>query len=290
MTEGVGRGVLLYSAAIFLFALMDCVAKWMMDYYEPFMVVWARYASQMFWTIILFAPRLIRLMRTRHLGLQLLRSAFLFGGTICFFSSLNHLKLAEAVAIFEVSPLLITAFSVVVLKEVVGIRRWAGVMIGLCGALIIIRPGTEVFQPAALLPVLAATSFAAYTIATRFLGQDEPPATSFIYTTLIGTIVASFLLPGAWTMPQVEHVPVLATFGVIGGIGHYLLIMAFTATQASVLAPFSYFGLVFATVFGLIFFSETPDFWTIIGAAVIVGAGLYVWYRENYAAPRNPVT
>lgn len=292
MTESAtaGRGILLFSTAILLFSIMDVFAKWLMDYYEPFMVVWARYASQMFWTLILFAPRLRRLLRTRHLGLQLLRSAFLFGGTATFFMSLSYLKLAEAVAIFEVGPLLITAFSVLILKEVVGIRRWLGVMVGMCGALIIIRPGTEVFQPASLLPILAAINFAAYTIATRFLGKDEPPATSFLYTTLIGTIAASLILPTVWTTPQMQHVPYLATFGVIGGIGHYLLIVAFTATPASVLAPFSYLGLVFSAIWGLLIFSEFPDIWTWAGATVIIGAGLYVWYRENYATAPVTVT
>ena len=278
------RGILLFSAAILLFSLMDVIAKTMTSRYEPLMVVWARYASQTFWTLILFSPRLRRLLVTRHFFLQLLRSAFLFMATICFFTSLRYLQLAEAVAIFEVAPLAITALSVLILKETVGIRRWVAVVLGLVGALVIIRPGTEAFQPAAVFPLGAAVCFAAYTISTRFLGKDEPAATSFLYTTLIGTVAGTLFLPWVWATPEASDIPVLATFGMIGGLGHYLLILAFTSTQASVLAPFNYLGLVLSATWGLAFFSEWPDQWTWLGAAIIVGSGLYVWYRENRAA------
>lgn len=281
------RGILLFALAVFFFASMDVVAKWLMDRYDPLMVVWARYTSQLLWTLVIFAPRLIRLLRTRHIGLQLLRSAFLFGGTLFFFLSLSRLQLAEAVAIFEIAPLLITALSVVVLNEVVGFRRWIGVLIGLFGAVVIIRPGSDVFQIWSLMPLIAASCFAAYTISTRFLGQDEAPATSFLYTTIIGSIAATAILPWVWETPLWVDVPVLATFGMIGGVGHFMLILAFTATQASILAPLSYLGLVFSAIFGVIFFAEFPDMWTWVGAAIIVGAGVYVWYRENYASRRD---
>ena len=287
-TDGLRRGILLFIGAIFLFSAMDVVAKWLMQSHDPLMVAWARYASQMLWTLVILSPNLRTLLRTRHLGLQMVRSALLFGATALFFVSLRHLQLAEAVAIFEVAPLLITALSVIVLKEVVGMRRWIGVAVGLCGALIIIRPGTEVFQPAALLPILAAGCFASYTIATRFLGQDEPPATSFLYTTLIGTVVGTAILPWHWSPPAPAVWPVLATFGIIGGLGHYMLILAFTATPASVLAPFSYLGLLFAASWGFAVFGEWPDAVTWAGAAVIVGAGLYVWYREKGGAAVRP--
>lgn len=278
------RGILLFVAATLLFASMDVVAKWLIERYDPLLVVWARYNSQLFWTLVVLAPRLRVLLRTRHIGLQLLRSAFLFCATAFFFLALEHLLLAETVAIFEIAPLAITGLSVLILREQVGVRRWVGVGVGLIGALIIIRPGSGVFQPAAVLPLGAATCFAAYTITTRILGRDEPPETSFLYTTLIGSVAAFAFLPFAWQTPTATDAAAMATFGIIGGVGHFLLILAFTATQASILAPFSYLGLLWAALYGYFVFAEMPDSATWIGAGVVVGAGIYVWYREQRAS------
>lgn len=277
------RGILLFCLALLLFSGMDIVAKYLTGKYPALQVVWARYASQFFWTLIVLSPRLRAFMRTKHLMMQLIRSACLFGATFFFFSSLKHLAFAEATAIFEIAPLVITILSVVILKEQVGLRRWLGVLAGLLGALIIIRPGAEVFTPAAVYPVIAATCFAGYSIATRFLGQDEPAATSFLYTTLIGTIVGSLIVPFAWETPDMIDLPIMASFGVIGACGHILLILALNYAQASVIAPFSYLALLLNALWGMVIFGEFPDAYTWVGAAVIVGAGLYVWHRETRA-------
>lgn len=272
---------MLFCVTLILFSGMDVVAKYLTSKYPPLQVVWARYASQFFWTLIVLSPRLRELMKTEHLLMQLVRSACLFAATMCFFSSLKYLAFAEATAIFEIAPLVITILSVVILKEKVGIRRWLGVTAGLIGALIIIRPGAEVFTPAAIFPVGAAIFFAAYSIATRFLGQDEPAATSFLYTTLIGTIAGSMMVGFVWQPPDTIDIPIMATFGIIGACGHILLIIALNYAQASVIAPFSYLALLLNAVWGMLIFGEMPDAYTWIGATVIVGAGLYVWHREN---------
>lgn len=147
------KGILLMILASFAFSCMDTIAKMMSAHYDPFQVVWARYCSQSFWSLVVLAPFLARLLKTRYLKLQILRSGLLFGATLAFFSALPYLKLAELFAIFEVAPLLITCLSFLILKEKVSWPRWVGVTIGLLGALIIIRPGTEVFTPYALLPI-----------------------------------------------------------------------------------------------------------------------------------------
>lgn len=277
------RGILLFCLMVFLMSIMDSIAKSLTETYPPMQVVWARYFSQFFWSALILSPKLRSYLRTRHLGMQLIRSACLFGATFFFFTSLKHLQLAETTAIFEIAPLMITILSVVILKEIVGIRRWTGVIFGLIGALIIVRPGSDVFTIQALYPMASATCFAGYTISTRFLGADEPPVTSFIYTTLIGTLVATLLLPFYWVPPTASDALILSTFGVIGAAGHYLLILALTYAPASMIAPFSYLGLAFNTFWGLVIFGEVPDAFTWIGALVIVGAGLYVWHRENAA-------
>ena len=277
------RGIVLFLVTLFLFSTMDMVAKHLTERYEPFMVVWARYTSQTFWTLLILSPHLRSLFRTRQLGLQILRSVFLFSATILFFTALKFLLLAEAIAIFEIAPLAITVMSVLFLKETVGHRRWIAVIVGFIGAMIIIRPGTALFDPAALLPIGAAICFAAYSISTRFLGSTEHPATSFLYTTLFGTIAASIFVGGFWTPPLMPDIPVLLGMGILGGLGHYCLIVALTLVPASRLAPFTYFGLLFGTVWGYLVFAEFPDRPTIIGAFVIIGAGLYVWRREEMA-------
>jgi drug/metabolite transporter (DMT)-like permease len=278
------RGILLFMCGIFLFSLMDIIAKGLVQRYDPFQVVWARYASQTFWAFLLLSPKLRTLLRTRYMWMQILRSAFLFFATACFFTSLKFLLLAEVVAIFEVAPLMMTVLAYFVLKEKVGVRRWTGVGIGFIGAMIIIRPGGEVFTAVSILPIIGAACFAGYSIATRFLGREESPWTSFLYTALFGCVAASVIAPFYWTTPTLEDAAVMATFGIIGGVGHFALILAFTATSASIIAPFNYIGLVFATFWGFTIFAEAPDFWTVVGALVIVGAGLYVWRRERMRA------
>lgn len=275
------RGIGLYLLAVLIFSVQDGIAKHLAEFYDPFMVVWARYSAQTAWTLGVFGPFMWRYLRTRNLPLQLIRSAFLFGATLCFFNAFKHLPLAESVAIFEIAPLIITGLSVLVLGEKVGWRRILAVSTGLLGALIIIRPGSEVFSWAALYPVGAALCFACYSIATRFLSGGEPALTSFVYTALIGTIAASVMVPFVWETPAMEHVPMMVGLGLVGGAGHYLLIAALALAPASVVAPFSYIGLLFAVGIGVVVFGEVPDLMTAFGALVIVGAGLYVWYREN---------
>lgn len=279
------RGILLVILAVFLFSCMDTIAKELTARYDTVQVVWARYASQTFWAVLILSPRLRSVLATDRLGLQLLRSALLFGATFFFFSSLGHLAFAEATAIFEVAPLFITILSVLVLAERVGPRRWAGVAAGLVGALVIIRPGSEVFSLASLLPVGGAACFAGYSVATRFLGHDESPFTSLIYTTLIGTVVASLALPFAWETPAGADALAMASFGILGMAGQLSLIVALRFTPASLVAPFTYFGLAFNTLWGFAIFAEVPDVWTVAGALIIVGAGLYVWHRETQSRP-----
>jgi drug/metabolite transporter (DMT)-like permease len=267
-------------AAVFLTAL-DAFAKQLTKSHHTLQVVWARYFFQILWAVLLLAPRVPQLMKTDHLGLQLLRSALLFGATMFFFFALNWMPLSDVAAIFEVAPLLITIFAFVILKERIGPRRWWGVAFGLLGAVIIIRPGSEVFSVTSLVPMGSAACFAAYVIATRVLGQGESPWTSFLYTALIGTLIASLFAPFYWSQPTAINWVLMIIMGGVAGIGHYCLIKAFTLSDASFLAPFSYLNVFFNTIWGFLFFYEIPSIYTVIGASIIISAGIYVWYREN---------
>lgn len=284
----IALGAVLMVLAILAMTLMDATAKsLMMDGYPPFQVIWARYASQSVIVLLVFAPQLRSLMRTRYPGMQLLRSCLLFLATLAFFTSLSFIEIATASAVFEIAPLLITVLAFFVLRERVGPWRWLGVVVGLCGALIVIRPGSGVFSIGTLLPAVAALFYAAFAIATRFLGQGENPWTSVIYAASIGTIVASVIVPSYWVDVTGVAVVKMLLLGVFGTIGHSLLVRSLMLADASFLAPFGYSSLLFSIIWGVLFFAEYPDIWVYVGGATIVGAGLFVWYRE-LKGPKPP--
>ena len=275
------RGTLAVLLAFLTFGMMDTMAKHLAETLHPVQVVWARYTSQMFWILLLLSPRLKLLARTANPGLQLVRSALLFLSTLCFFTGLSLLKFAEAAALIQTAPLFITALAVPILGEAVGLRRWAGVAVGLVGALIIVRPGLGVFQPAALFPLAGAVSLALYQITTRMLSAGDRIWTTMLYTAGVGTLVASLAVPFFWLPPTPIQAGMMAVMGIFAGCGHLALVYGLGQAQASVLAPFNYTALVWATLFGYLFFSELPDAMTVLGAAIVVGAGLYVWHRER---------
>ncbi|MGR3661959.1 MAG: DMT family transporter [Paracoccaceae bacterium] len=278
------QGIVVMMLAMATLSLMDAVAKSLTYRYDPMQVVWARYACSSLVVGIVLAPRLRTLLVTKHLKLQLVRSAFLFATTYAFFFSVSKLGLAEVVAIFDINPLIVTILAFVVLHEPAGPRRIFGVCMGLVGALIIIRPGSDVFSSYAILPLIGAFTYAAYVISTRFLGRDEHILTSLIYTTLFGTIAASIIVPPVWITPTPVDAALMLSMGFIGSAGQYFLIRAFTLAEAGAVAPFSYIGMLFAVTFGYIFFDELPDTMTVLGALVITGSGIYVWHRENQTA------
>ncbi len=274
-------GVLIAIVAIGFFASMDAISKGLSQRYDPFMVTWGRYLSQAVLVLLLLAPRIRTVARTRNLKLQILRSAMIFGATLCFFISIAHIPLAEATALFEVAPLMVTALAALVLREHVGARRLFGVAAGFIGAMIIIRPGLAVFQPMAMLPMLAAFFYAMHAIVTRQLGQADNPWTTLLYSGVIGALCASLMVPFFWSTPTFEDALIMLSSGAVGGTGQILLILAFQRASASALAPVTYFGLIVAAAWGYVFFDETPDVWTVCGALVIVSSGLYVWRRES---------
>jgi drug/metabolite transporter (DMT)-like permease len=275
------RGAALLTLSTFCFASMDATAKGLMTRYEPMQVIWARYAVQALLVIAIVSPWLRSVARTRHLKLQVIRSGFLFGSTLCGFFAFSFMPLAEATAIFEVGPLAITALAALVLGEKVGVRRWTAVAVGFVGAMIVIRPGGAAFQPAALLPLAGAMSFAAYAIATRFLSDAESFWTTSLYSALLGAALASLSLPYVWRTPTAADAAVMLMMGAIGTAGQLLIIKAFNAAPASAIAPFTYAHLIWATFWGYVAFGDMPDLWTAVGAAVIVGSGVYVWRRER---------
>jgi len=272
---------LLTLAAIFCFGLMDVSVKAVSPMTGTIPALWARYAGQMLIVVILVAPRLRQVARSQYPKLQITRSILLMLATLFFFLALGRIGLAEATAVMAMNPLLITLGGALFLGEALGPRRIFAILVALVGALIVIRPGSEVFQPASLLPLIAAFCFASYTLITRRLGPTEDVWTSLFYTGLVGSVILTCIVP--FHMPPLSgsSVVLLIIIGAVGTVGQLMLIRALSIAEAGLLAPFNYTGLVFAVLWGLVLFGEVPDAMTLLGALVIAGAGIYVWHRET---------
>ena len=282
MTEQ-NRAILLMIAAIFCFSIMDATVKALAPNVGVLPALWARYAGQMLLVFVLVLPRLKTVVRTKYPGFQFFRSLLLMSATACFFTGLSLIPLSDAAALMSTNPMLITLGAAMFLGEKLGIRRIAGIVAAMIGALIIIRPGSDVFSAAALFPLGAAVCYSAYALLTRRVGADEDVWTSLFYTGFVGTVLLSILVPFQWQTPSATDIGLMVIVALAGTTGQLALIQAFTKGEAAMLAPYSYTGLAFAAFWGVLFFSEIPDFWTVVGSLVIAVAGLYVWHREARA-------
>ena len=273
--------ILLMIGAVFCFASMDATAKYLMKQIGPAQTIWARYTVQAILVTVLILPKINVYGRTKYPKLQFLRSVALMMATTLFFFAFSRLGLAEASAIFNISPVLITLGAFLFLREQIGPRRVIGILVSLLGALIIIRPGSGVFTIYAILPLGAAIFYSTYSLATRFVGTDESPWTSLFYSAIFGTICYSIYIVFNWNPMSNNALLLTIIIGLFGTAGHICLIRALTLGEASLVAPFIYTNLLFTTIWGFVLFGNFPDFWTIVGALIIVAAGIYVWARDR---------
>ena len=272
--------ILLMIGAVFCFASMDATAKYLMKEIGPAQTIWARYTVQAILVTVLILPKINVYGRTKYPKLQFLRSVALMMATTLFFFAFSRLGLAEASAIFNISPVLITLGAFLFLREQIGPRRVIGILVSLLGALIIIRPGSGVFTIYAILPLGAAIFYSTYSLATRFVGTDESPWTSLFYSAIFGAICYSIYIVFNWNPMSNNAFLLTLIIGLFGTAGHICLIRALTLGEASLVAPFIYTNLLFTTIWGFVLFGNFPDFWAIAGALIIVAAGIYVWARD----------
>ncbi len=280
-----GKGVALFLAALVLFTLMDVAAKDLGHRYPPAQVIWARFAVNLALISLLFRGRMLALAKSRQPGLQLLRGLMQVGTVALFFVSIRFIGLAEAAALSDISPVLITLGAALFLGERLGPRRIAGIAVAFVGAMIVLRPGAGVMHPAGLLAVAAGFAYAGGALLTRVVRFDST-ATSVIWSAGVGTALSSLVLPFYWQPVAVADFPVFLAVGALGAAGQALLIVAFRVAEAGAIAPFGYTGLILSSLWGWLFFDQLPDRWTVLGAVVIVAAGLYVWSRERAEALR----
>lgn len=268
---------------------LDATAKWLLRDHGLLLVVWARYFGQML-VVTPFARAAAgpEFWRTSRLRVQLLRSAFLLGATFCFFGGLPYLPLAEASAITFLTPVFVVILSGPILREHASRWRWVTSITGFLGVLVVLRPGSAVFHPAALLMVGMALCNAFYSLYTRKLA-DEDPHTSLFYSALLGTVGLSlmlpFALPAAW--PPWPVAGLLLLLGFLAGLGHFCLISALARAPAALLTPFSYLQMIWATAFGFALFGHLPDSVSFVGMAIIVGSGIALAAHEQHRSHRR---
>ena len=279
-------GIALMLSAVLGFTLMDATAKHLTMDYHPIQVIWARFIGNLLIFVLIFRSQTLNLLRTRQPLLQFSRALTQLASVGLFFTSLQFIGLTEATAIMDSNPVLITLGAALFLGEKIGPRRIFGIIAALIGALIIIRPGMGVFQQAALLPLIGAFTYAAGALLTRMVRSDSV-ATSVMWSAVVGATSTSLIVGFFWQPIQLADLWAFALLGVFGTLSQYLLVRAFTVAEAGTLAPFGYTGLIWAGLWGWLFFHQLPDRWTILGATIIVGAGLYVWSREALAARKE---
>jgi drug/metabolite transporter (DMT)-like permease len=276
-------GILWMLATMFCFIVLDALMKYALQTYSLVEVTWARFFFASICAIIICGKNLPKLAISHSPKIQSLRSVFLMATTGMFNAGIMSVPLATGTTIMFMSPILVTLLSIVVLGEHVGIRRWAGIVMGFIGALIVMRiweAGSHGIEIGVVFLLCAAFTNASYQITTRRLRNDAP-LTSLLFTAAAGAIVTSFLLPWHWSTPDLIGWLLLISTGIAGCAGHMCLIKAFQAAPASVVAPFSYSSLIWATMFGFVIWHDVPNASTLIGAALIIGSGLYIFLRER---------
>lgn len=291
-SNSISQGMVLMVCAMLLLPGIDAIAKSLTGTVTPGQIAWSRF----FFQVLLLAPfvwwRGVFRLNTA-IWAHAARGFLIALATLFFFTALQVMPLADAIAVFFVQPFVVTLLAAVILGESIGWRRLVAIGLGFAGALLIIKPSYEVFGWTALLPVATAISFACYVILTRWLTRSEPAITMQFYAGIFGCLTMSIALmigtiwdfaflrpvwpsPAAWSL--------MALLGAIATAGHILVVMAFHRAPVATLAPFQYLEIISATLLGLLLFGDFPDALTWVGIVIIVGSGLFVFYRERKLA------
>ena len=275
----------LFLVAGFCLSSLDATAKYLVRDHSLWVVVWARYAGQMV-VVTPFAWHRAGpgFWRTRKPGLQLLRSLFLVLATLGFWGGLRYLPLAEASSITFLAPSFVVVLSWPLLRERATRARQIASTVGFIGILILLRPGSAVMHPAVVLLLAAALANALYQLLTRRLLDEKLPTTLF-YSASVGTVVLTLGLPFATDVPRLMAIGIapLVLLGVLAGIGHWCMAHAYLLAPASLLTPFTYLQILWATAFGYLMFGQHPDRLSALGMAVVVASGvaLALWERRR---------
>jgi len=261
--------------------VMDGFAKYLSTDLPVLQITWARYFFTVAFTLpVMFFFYNKQLVWSDKPKLQILRGLILLCANICFFYAISVISLAKALTLAFVAPLIVTAFSPMLLGEKVGLRRWTAVIIGFIGSLVVIRPGFVEINLASLAALATGVMYGFYLIITRKLSTSDNPLLTLLLTGLVGGIIVSFIVPFIWVNPTINQWSMMAGIGVFASIGHFFLILSLKYADASKLAPLGYTEIIPNVIIGYYFFGNFPDNWTFLGLTIIVVSGIYISRRE----------
>ena len=275
------KAIILNLSAWVMLPIMDGIAKYLSSTLPVLQITWSRY----FFTVVIALPIMLIFFRknltwTEQPKLQLIRGLLLFCANVLFFYSISIISLSKALTLAFIAPLIVTILSPVLLGEKVGLRRWAAVIIGFIGSLIVIRPGFVEINLASIAALGTGVLYGLYLIVTRKLHNSDHPLLTLLLTGVVGGILGSMIMPAVWVQPTITEWYMMFAIGFFASIGHLFLILSLRYADASKLAPFGYFEIVTNIIIGFYFFNHFPDNWTFLGLFIIMSTGVYIFRRE----------
>jgi drug/metabolite transporter (DMT)-like permease len=286
--NSVARGIMAIVAGVFLFSIADGFGKWFgMAGYHTTQIVFFRYLFGLLPVGIVVWHAGIGALMTRRPLAHIARGIMMFTALSLFFRGLRDVPLAEGIAVAFSAPLFVTAMSAPVLGEKVGPQRWAAVLIGFFGMLVMLRPGSAAFRVDALFIIASAFVFASVMLFTRRLSRTETNASMYAFSTITAGLCTVPFLTFTWVTPQGPHLWMFVLLGIVGGTASFFMIIAYRNAPAAVNAPFDYTALVWSTLWGWLIWHETPDVMVWFGAVIVVAAGLFITYRETSTERRK---
>ena len=286
--DKVGWGIGFDLAAVFCFAVVDVFAKWLGQDYPAVQIVFFRYAFGLVpVAFIVWRSGGLAGLRTRRLPLHVLRASLLFMALLLFFEALQHLPLADAIAVAFTAPLFVTALAGPLLGETIGARRWGAVVLGFVGALIMVQPGSTAFRPEALFVLGSALAFSLLVTLTRRMTRTETNVALLTYSTVFAGAWCVPFLPFVWQAPAAEDIRLFVLVGLIGGVAAFFVIQAYRHAPVSILAPFDYTALIWGALLGWLIWREQPGIEIWLGAAIVSAAGVYIARHEAGSAARR---
>jgi len=276
------KAIILNLSAWVMLPIMDGFAKYLSSTLPVLQITWSRY----FFTIVITLPIMLLFFRknltwTEQPKLQLIRGLLLFCANILFFYSISIISLAKALTLAFIAPLIVTALSPFLLGEKVGYKRWAAVITGFIGSLIVIRPGFVELNLASIAALGTGVLYGFYLIITRKLHDSDNPLLTLLLTGIVGAVLGSLIMPTVWVSPTITEWYMMFAIGFFASLGHLFIILSLRYADASKLAPFGYFEIVTSIIIGYYFFNHFPDSWTFLGLFIIISSGIYIFRREH---------